>query len=170
MEKLLKTGKVKAIGVSNFGKGQLERLVQNTSVVPAVHQLESHPWLQQKEFMKWHESKGIHITHYSPFGNLNEIYAARHLGRLIDEPVLAEVGKKYAKSGSQVCIGESVRIDATPSLRRSRIGEKQYQRRRNTDQDYPSVAKHGPLRWATPRCPSQKHRTGSSRIVKVISS
>lgn len=74
MEKLLKTGKTKAIGISNFSKAELERLLKETSVVPAAHQMELHPWLQQKDFVKFNTSKGIHITQYSPFGNQNEIY------------------------------------------------------------------------------------------------
>jgi len=105
MEKLLQTGKVKAIGVSNFSKAQIERLIKNTSVVPAVHQIECHPWLQQKEFTQWHKDRGIHVTHYSPFGNQNEIYSGPgHLGKLIDSPELNEIGKKYGKTGAQVAL------------------------------------------------------------------
>lgn len=107
MEKLLQTGKVKAIGVSNFSKAEIERLVSNCSVMPAVHQMELHPWLQQREFVEWHKAKGIHVTHYSPFGNQNEIYAGpKHLGKLIDEPLLNEIGKKYGKTGAQVALGK----------------------------------------------------------------
>jgi alcohol dehydrogenase (NADP+) len=73
MEKLYKSGKAKAIGVSNFSKAEMERLIKETSVVPAVHQLELHPYLQQKEFADWHKSQGIHVTQYSPFGNSNEV-------------------------------------------------------------------------------------------------
>lgn len=108
MEKLLSTGKVKAIGVSNFSKAQMEHLLKSTSVVPAVHQLECHPWLQQTEFVNWHRDKGIHITHYSPFGNQNETYGAKHLGKLIEAPELVEIGKKYGKSGAQVALGKSI--------------------------------------------------------------
>ena len=106
MGKLLHTGKVKAIGISNFDKAQMEHLLKNTSIVPAVHQMEIHPWLQQHEFTEWNRSRGIHITQYSPFGNLNPFYAARKLGRLIDEPILNEIGQSHNKSGSQVCLGE----------------------------------------------------------------
>lgn len=102
----MQTGKVKAIGVSNFSKAEMEKLIDNTSVVPAVHQMECHPWLQQHDFCEWHKAKGIHITHYSPFGNQNEIYSGGHLGRLIDEPVLKEIGEKYGKSGAQVALGK----------------------------------------------------------------
>lgn len=83
----------------------MEHLFTNTSVVPAVHQIECHPWLQQTEFVNWHRGKGIHITQYSPFGNQNEIYGAKHLGKLIETPMLVEIGKKYGKSGAQVALG-----------------------------------------------------------------
>ena len=84
MEKLLKTGKTKAIGISNFSKAELENLLKNTSVVPAAHQLELHPWLQQKDFVEFNRSKGIHITQYSPFGNQNEIYdSGKNMGKLM---------------------------------------------------------------------------------------
>ncbi|PYI35165.1 aldo/keto reductase family protein [Aspergillus indologenus CBS 114.80] len=105
MEKLLSTGKVKAIGVSNFSKAEMERLLKETSVVPAAHQLESHPWLQQPDFAEWHKSKSIHITHYSPFGNQNELYSKEGtIGKLIEDPVLVDIGKKYNKSGAQVAL------------------------------------------------------------------
>ncbi|PYH46174.1 aldo/keto reductase [Aspergillus saccharolyticus JOP 1030-1] len=105
MEKLLSTGKVKAIGVSNFSKAEMERLLKETDVVPAAHQLESHPWLQQPDFVEWHKSKGIHVTHYSPFGNQNEQYSKEGtIGKLIEDPVLNDIGKKYNKSGAQVAL------------------------------------------------------------------
>jgi len=71
MEKLFTTGKTKAIGVSNFSRAELENLLKETSVVPAAHQIELHPWLQQREFCDFHKSKCILITQYSPFGNQN---------------------------------------------------------------------------------------------------
>lgn len=107
MEELLKTTKVKAIGVSNFSKAEMERLLENVSVIPAVHQMEMHPWLQQKAFAQWHHDRGIHITQYSPFGNLNEFYKARDIGRLIDEPILVELGNKLGKTSAQVALGMS---------------------------------------------------------------
>ena len=84
MEKLLKTGKAKAIGISNFSRAETERLLKETTVVPAAHQLELHPWLQQKEFCAFNKSKGIHITQYSPFGNQNEIYdSGKNISKLM---------------------------------------------------------------------------------------
>lgn len=69
LEKTLKSGKTRAIGISNFSRAELERLLKETTVVPAAHQLELHPWLQQKDFVEFNKSKGIHITQYSPYGS-----------------------------------------------------------------------------------------------------
>lgn len=108
MEGLAKSGKAKAIGISNFSQKEVERLLANTTIVPAVHQMELHPWLQQKGFMKIHEQKGIHVTQFSPFGNQNEIYGSREEhGQLVNDDRLIEIGKKYGKTSSQVALGKS---------------------------------------------------------------
>nr|KAK5441790.1 H/ACA snoRNP pseudouridylase subunit [Exophiala xenobiotica] len=69
MQKLLDTGKVKAIGVCNYSKRFLEELVPNVDVVPAVNQIENHPLLPQQEIVDYCNEKGIHITAYSPLGS-----------------------------------------------------------------------------------------------------
>jgi len=105
MEKCFKSGKAKAIGVSNFSKAEIERVVKESTVKPAAHQIECHPYLAQKEFYDWHVSQGIHVTQYSPFGNQNEIYdSGKNMGKLMDDPVLVEVGKKYGKMGAQTAL------------------------------------------------------------------
>ncbi|KAF2264479.1 Aldo/keto reductase [Lojkania enalia] len=111
MEQCFKSGKAKAIGISNFSKSELERLLKETSVVPAAHQMELHPWLQQKDFIDFHREKGIHVTQYSPFGNQNPIYgSAEQHGKLMDDPVLVEIGKKHDKSGAQVALAWGIAI------------------------------------------------------------
>ncbi|KAG8533279.1 uncharacterized protein KY384_002062 [Bacidia gigantensis] len=105
MEKLQKSGKARAIGVSNFSQKQMNRLVKEASIPPAAHQIELHPYLQQPAFVKWHHDNRIHVQHYSPFGNQNEIYSkGQHMEKLINDPILAEIGKKYGKSGAQVAL------------------------------------------------------------------
>jgi len=69
MEKLLKTGKVKAIGVANYSVKFLEELLPQVSVVPAVNQIESHPQLPQQDIVDFCQAKGIHVTAYSPLGS-----------------------------------------------------------------------------------------------------
>ena len=69
MEKLLATGKVKAIGVSNYSARYLNELLPQATVVPAVNQIENHPSLPQQEIVDLCKQKGIHITAYSPLGS-----------------------------------------------------------------------------------------------------
>ena len=68
MEKLLGTGKVKAIGVSNFSIERLQQLLDECTVVPAVNQVECHPSLPQFELVKFCQAHGIHVTAYSSLG------------------------------------------------------------------------------------------------------
>ncbi len=58
MEALVKTGKTKAIGISNFSKAETERLLKETSIVPAAHQFECHPYLAQHDFVKFNQDNG----------------------------------------------------------------------------------------------------------------
>jgi len=61
--------------------------------------------LAQHDFVEFHKSKGIHVTQYSPFGNQNEIYSSgQNMGKLMDDPVLVEIGKKHGKTGAQVAL------------------------------------------------------------------
>ncbi|KAI1440312.1 NADP-dependent oxidoreductase domain-containing protein [Annulohypoxylon stygium] len=111
MEKLVKSGKAKAIGVSNFSKGELESLIKETDTVPAVHQMEVHPYLQQKDFNKWHKTQGIHVVQFSPLGNMNDFYRTTgwskevsRMTKVIDQPMLKEIAAKYGKSAVQVVL------------------------------------------------------------------
>jgi diketogulonate reductase-like aldo/keto reductase len=86
MEKLLETGKVRAIGVSNFNVRRLEELLSQVSVVPAANQIEAHPYLQQPDLLRFCQDKGIIVEAYSPLGN-NQTGAPR----TVDDPVVHEV-------------------------------------------------------------------------------
>jgi L-glyceraldehyde reductase len=97
MEKLLETGKVRAIGVSNFTKDRLDKLLSKTTTVPAVNQIEAHPYLQQPELFDYCKSKGIQIAAYSPLGN-NQTGEPR----TVDDPLVAELGKKLGLDIGQV--------------------------------------------------------------------
>ncbi|KAJ6012142.1 hypothetical protein N7499_012889 [Penicillium canescens] len=69
MEKLVGTGKVKAIGVSNYSVQYLEELLPQATIIPAANQIENHPSLPQQEIVDFCKQKGIHITAYSPLGS-----------------------------------------------------------------------------------------------------
>jgi glycerol 2-dehydrogenase (NADP+) len=96
MEKLLATGKTKAIGVSNYSKRYLEQLLPEVTVVPAVNQIENHPSLPQQEIVDFCKEKGIHITAYSPLGSTGSpLFTA--------EPIVA-VAKKRGVSPASVLL------------------------------------------------------------------
>ncbi|KAJ5635046.1 uncharacterized protein N7484_008359 [Penicillium longicatenatum] len=69
MEKLVGSGKVKAIGVSNCSVPYLEALLAEATIIPAANQIENHPSLPQQEIVDFCNQKGIHITAYSPLGS-----------------------------------------------------------------------------------------------------
>lgn len=93
MEKLLKTGKVKAIGVANYSVKYLEELLPQVSVIPAVNQIENHPSLPQQEIVDFCKAKGIHVTAYSPFGSTGgPMFSA--------EPVLEVAKRRNVSVGS----------------------------------------------------------------------
>ncbi|MCM2386903.1 aldo/keto reductase [Streptomyces sp. CWNU-1] len=94
-EKLLQDGRVKAIGVSNFLTEHLEQLIQKTSVVPAVNQVELHPHLQQDELREFHAQHGIATEAWSPLGQ----------GKgLLEVPTVIAVAQKHGRTPAQVVL------------------------------------------------------------------
>ncbi|KAF1836046.1 Aldo/keto reductase, partial [Decorospora gaudefroyi] len=77
MSELLKSGRVRHIGVSNFSPDQLKDLLKHSHVKPAVHQMELHPYLPQSKWVRAHQAHGIAVTAYSPLGNMNPTYGDR---------------------------------------------------------------------------------------------
>jgi glycerol 2-dehydrogenase (NADP+) len=86
MEKLLETGKTKAIGVSNYSVKFLKELLPQCSVVPAANQIENHPYLPQQDIADFCKEKGILIEAYSPLGSTGS--------PLFSEEGVQEIAKK----------------------------------------------------------------------------
>ncbi|MFF2774583.1 aldo/keto reductase [Streptomyces sp. NPDC058052] len=94
-EKILSDGRAKAIGVSNFLPEHLERLTAETSVVPAVNQIELHPQLAQAESRALHARLGVATEAWSPLGQ----------GRgLLDVPALVAIARKHERTPAQVVL------------------------------------------------------------------
>ena len=102
LETLLADGRVRAIGISNFMPDHMDRFLAETTVVPAVNQIEVHPYFQQKELTALHEEHGILTQAWSPIGGITSYGQAAR--RTFDEPVILTIGEKYGKSAAQVML------------------------------------------------------------------
>jgi diketogulonate reductase-like aldo/keto reductase len=121
LEKLLAEGRVRAIGVSNFMPEHLERLLAETSVAPAVNQIEVHPYFQQATLQRLNTRHGILTQAWSPIGGIT-FYRGGDKGTL-DDPTLLAIGRAYGKSPAQIMLrwhlqeGRSVIPKSTKPMR-----------------------------------------------------
>lgn len=88
-------GLVRAIGVCNFGADHLQRLLDETGEVPCLNQVELHPYFQQTELVRWHETHGVVTQAWSPLGQG---------GPLLQDPVVAAIATKHGVTPGQVVI------------------------------------------------------------------
>src|SRR6478672_13465093 len=103
LETLLERGKVRAIGVSNFMVEHLNRLLENATVVPAVNQIELHPYFQQREVQAFGAEHGILTQAWSPIGGLTFYRDGDHASTL-EDPVIGTIAVAHAKSPAQVML------------------------------------------------------------------
>lgn len=116
MERILKDGKARAIGVSNFTIRHLEELLAEADVVPTVNQIEFTPYLYQKELQDYCEGKDIKIEAWSPLTR----------GIKLGDPKLVEIANHYGKTPAQILIRWNLQhgtIAIPKSVRKERIIE-----------------------------------------------
>lgn len=94
LETLYQQGRVRAIGVSNFEAEHLAQLLDACDVVPAVNQVELHPWLPQTELRALHASLGIATQAWSPLAR----------GSILTDPVLAELAAAHGRTTAQIVL------------------------------------------------------------------
>lgn len=95
LEKLYKDGRTKAIGVCNFDIDHLQRIMDECEVVPAVNQVECHPYLQQTELKKFCKEHGILLEAYSPLMNGTKV---------LQDPVIQDLANQYGKTPAQIIL------------------------------------------------------------------
>jgi len=93
-ERIYAEGRARAIGVSNFQIAHLRRLFDETEIVPAVNQIEAHPYLTQESLLAFDAEHGIVTEAWSPLAQ----------GAVLDDPVIVEVAKAYGKTPAQVVL------------------------------------------------------------------
>jgi 2,5-diketo-D-gluconate reductase A len=94
MEEIYRSGRCRAIGVSNFQKHHLQRLFDETEIVPAVNQIEVHPYLIQDELRAFGTEHGIPTEAWSPLGR----------GAVLEEPTLVDIAKRHERTPAQVTL------------------------------------------------------------------
>ncbi len=96
MEAIYKSGKAKAIGVSNYQTHHIEDLLKQAEVVPAVNQFESYPYFTQEPLIKYCKEKGIYPEAWGPLGaGQTDVLA---------NPVIVDIAKKHSKNPAQIII------------------------------------------------------------------
>ncbi|MFC7471840.1 aldo/keto reductase [Actinomadura keratinilytica] len=101
LEKIYSEGRARAIGVSNFLPEHLERLIDATSVIPAVNQIELHPHLQQRAAREYHDEQGITTEAWSPLGQ----------GKgLLEVPAVVAIARKHNVTPAQVVLRWHVQL------------------------------------------------------------
>lgn len=118
MEELYKEGKTRAIGISNFHLDRVVDLIAFHDVVPAVNQIETHPFHQQIETQKFLAENGIQIESWGPF--------AEGRNGLFSNELLGSIGEKYSKSIAQVVLRWLVQrgvVSIPKSVKKERMAE-----------------------------------------------
>lgn len=118
MEELYKEGKIKAIGVSNFDSTRLVDLIVNNEVVPALNQIELHPFLQQKDAQKVMKEYGVKVESWGPLAE------AKH--GILEDEMLNKIAAKHNKTVAQVILRwllEQGIIIIPKSVRKERMEE-----------------------------------------------
>lgn len=118
MQDLYKEGRIRAIGVSNFQPDRLIDLIIHNEIIPAVNQIETHPFYQQIETQKFLQENNVQIESWGPF--------AEGKNNIFQNELLLSIGKKYNKSIAQVILRWLTQrgVVAIPkSVRKERIVE-----------------------------------------------
>lgn len=118
MEDLYREGKIRAIGVSNFHPDRLMDLILHNEIVPAVNQVETHPFYQQKESAAFMKAQGVQHESWAPF--------AEGRNNMFSNEVLTSIAEKHNKSVAQVVLRWLVQrevVTIPKSVRKERIVE-----------------------------------------------
>jgi diketogulonate reductase-like aldo/keto reductase len=103
LETLLADGKVRAIGVSNFMVDHLTSLLEKATVVPAVNQIEVHPYFQQHQVQAFGAERGILTQAWSPIGGITFYRDSSH-GSTLEDPVIGQIAQAHGKTPAQVML------------------------------------------------------------------
>ncbi|XP_033752463.1 aldo-keto reductase family 1 member A1-like [Pecten maximus] len=104
MEKLVGAGLTKAIGISNFNKKQIERVLEVATVKPTNIQIEIHPYFLNEKLVAFCKQNGMTVTAYAPLANPSRTWKSADEPIVFDEQVLKDIASKKGKSIAQVVL------------------------------------------------------------------
>jgi len=125
LERLLADGRVRSIGVSNFMVKHLTDLREQTEIVPAVNQIEVHPYFSQPEVRRANADLGIITQAWSPIGGITS-YRGDHAKSTFTDPVILGIGEQHGKTAAQVMLRWQLQLGHSvipKSVRPERIAE-----------------------------------------------
>ncbi|KAL8847297.1 MAG: hypothetical protein Q9198_011237 [Flavoplaca austrocitrina] len=95
------------IGISNFSPRQIDQIMRMCTICPYAHEFETHPYLQQQEFVNWHHDAGIKVIAYSPFANINPTYkdVMPDLKPILKDPLWKALAEKKNCTVAQAILG-----------------------------------------------------------------
>jgi 2,5-diketo-D-gluconate reductase A len=126
LERLLDEGRVRAIGVSNFMPNHLRALRESTEIVPAVNQVEVHPYFTQADVQREDEVMGTVTQAWSPIGGITAYRGDGSAGRTFDDPTIRDIAEAHGKTPAQVMLRwhlQEGRSAIPKSVRPGRIAE-----------------------------------------------
>ena len=116
MEEIYRSGRAKAVGVSNFLRHHLEDLLAHSALVPAVNQVEFHPYLRQPELLDFCKARGIQMEAWSPLMQ----------GHVFEVPEIRRLAEKYGKNPAQIVLRWDLQhevVTIPKSVHQERIAE-----------------------------------------------
>ena len=105
MEKAVELGKVKSIGLSNFNEERFENVINNCTIKPAVHQIETHPFYPEHDLKALGEKYGTIVESWFPLGGIDNKY------KLLDNEIIKEIATKHGKTTAQVILRWHIQND-----------------------------------------------------------
>lgn len=104
LEGFVKANLTKHIGISNFAPRDVRTILEVAEIRPYAHELETHPYLQQQDFVDYHAAEGIRVIAYSPLANTNPTYDPGNVPSILDDPFWQKVAERKKSTVAQAVL------------------------------------------------------------------
>lgn len=104
MEDLVRANLTKYIGVSNFAKHDMVSLLKEAKIKPLAHEFETHPYLQQQEWIDWHTEQDIAVIAYAPLANTNPTYDSPGVPSILKDKTLVKMAETKNATVAQILL------------------------------------------------------------------